>query len=220
VIRAIADWTPKIQEPFWANARFLAPRSPQAVVILAHHDAVTGNGKVRRRIAEHLAAHGLATCTVGLTNGDEHFAGRMIVNIETLSERLGGVVRFAAEWDATRGLPVAVFGEGYCAAAAMMVAAQEISGVMASGAYCGWPDLAHLALPQVRSATLLIVPGRDRDLVERNERAFCKLVCPSQIAVIGNATRSLRQVGAIHACRYLIRRWCQLHVIKHSPRGT
>jgi hypothetical protein len=35
--------------------------------------------------------------------------------------------------------------------------------------------------------------------------------------VIGNATRSLREVGAAHACRYLIRRWCQLHVAR-SPR--
>jgi hypothetical protein len=174
---------------------------------------------MRRLIAEHLAAHGLATCTVGLTSVDEHFAGRMIVDLETLCDRLRSVVQFVAEWDDTRGLPIAVFGENYCAAAAMMVAAESLPCVKVAGAYCGRPDLAGLQLAQVQAATLLIVPGRDTDLVNRNERAFGKLACPSQIAVIGNATRSLREAGAVHACRYLIRRWCQKHAIKEQSRA-
>jgi hypothetical protein len=143
----------------------------------------------------------------------------MAVDIETLCERLRGVVGFVAEWDETRGLPLAVFGEDYCAAAAMMVAAERISCVTVAGAYCGRPDLARLALPKVRTATLLIVPGQDAELVDRNERAFSKLACPSQIAVIGNAGRTLREAGAIHACRYLIRRWCQQHAVQGRCRA-
>jgi hypothetical protein len=140
----------------------------------------------------------------------------MALDVETLSDRLRGVVQFVAEMQETRGLPVAVFGEEDCAAAAMIVAAERLPGVAVAGAYCGRPDLAVLQLPQVRVATLLIVPGRDSDLLDRNERAFSKLACASQIAVIGNATRSLREAGAIHACRYLIRRWCQKHALRES----
>jgi hypothetical protein len=101
----------------------------------------------------------------------------------------------------------------------MMIAAESLSGVKVAGAYCGRPDLAGLQLPQVRTATLLIVPGRDADLLARNEHAFSKLECPSQIAVISNATRSLREAGATHACRYLIRRWCQKHAIGDRRRA-
>jgi hypothetical protein len=219
VIRAAFDLMSETQEPFWANAAFFLPRNPRALVVLAHHDAASQQAGIRRQIAEHLAAHQFATCTVDLTGADEHYAGRMVVDIETLCDRLRGVVQFVGEWDDTRGLPLAVFGEEYCAAAAMMVAAESLAGVKVAGAYCGRPDLAGLQLPQVRTATLLIVPGRDAELLERNERAFSKLVCPSQFAVIGNATRSLREVGATHACRYLIRRWCQKHAIKENSRA-
>jgi hypothetical protein len=219
VIRAATDWTIETQEPFWANADFSLPRHPRALVVLAHHNAAARPAGIRRQIAEHLAAHDLATCTVDLTAADEHYAGRMVVDVETLSERLRGVVQFVAEWDGTRGLPIAVFGEDYCAAAAMMIATESLSGVKVAGAYCGRPDLAGLQLPQVRAATLLIVPGRDAELLERNERAFGKLECPSQIAVISNASRSLREAGATHACRYLIRRWCQKHAINENSRA-
>jgi putative phosphoribosyl transferase len=219
VIRAASDWTSETQQPFWANAAFILPRHPRALVVLAHHDSAAKQAGIRRQIAEHLAAHQLGTCTVDLTEPDEHYAGRMVVDVETLCERLRGVVQFVSEWDDTRGLPIAVFGEDYCAAAAMMVAAESLSGVKVAGAYCGRPDLAVLQLPQVRTATLLIVPGRDAELLARNERAFSKLECPSQIAVISNATRSLREVGATHACRYLIRRWCQKHAINDNIRA-
>jgi hypothetical protein len=219
VIRAAANWTSEAQEPFWANAAFFLPRNPRSLVVLAHHDAAGNQARMRRLIAEHLSAHGLATCTVDLTSDCEHFAGRMIVDVETLFDRLRSVVHFVAEWDDTRGLPIAVFGEDYCAAAAMMVAAESLTCVKVAGAYCGRPDLAGLQLSEVRTATLLIVPGRDSELLARNERAFSKLDCPSQIAVIGNATRSLREAGAVHACRYLMRRWCQKHAIQGNRRA-
>ena len=219
MIRAAANWASQTQEPFWANAAFSLPRSPSSLVILAHHDAALRQARLRRHIAEHLAAHRLATCAVDLTSAGEHFAGRMTVDVETLCDRLRSVVQFATEWDATRGLPIAVFGEDYCAAAAMMVAAENLSCVKVAGAYCGRPDLAGFQLADVRTATLLIVPGRDNALLTQNERAFRKLECKSQIAVIGNATRSLREAGAMHACRYLIRRWCQKHAIRTSSRA-
>jgi hypothetical protein len=213
VIRAASPWTNDIHEPFWANARICLPQNAQAVVVLAHHEPSRQQHAVREKIGAYLAAHRLATCAVRLTKADEHVAGRMVLDTETLGDRLRGVVEFLANCDETCDLPVAIFGEGYCGAAAMMVAAGDLDCVKVAGAYCGRPELAYVFLPRVRAATLLVVPGLDRELLEGNERAFSELVCPSQIAVIGNASRRLREEGAVHACRYLIRRWCQNHVL-------
>jgi hypothetical protein len=140
----------------------------------------------------------------------------MILDIEMLADRMRNVVEFMAEFDETCGLPMAVFGEDYCGAAAMMVAADRPDCVKAVGAYCGRPDLARVYLSRVSVPTLLVVPGRDRDLLARNESTFGALGCASQIAVIGNATDSLCEAGAMHACRYLIRRWCEHHVVRSN----
>jgi putative phosphoribosyl transferase len=218
VIRAVSDWTQDVREPFWVNANLCLPRKTVALVVLAHNELGEQRKQLRRKIAEHLAGHQFACCTVGLTKGDEHVAGRMILDTETLADRFRGVVEFLAQWEATRGLSMAIFGEDYCGAAAMMVAADGMDGVKAVGAYCGRPDLARLYLPRVSVPTLLVVPGRDRELLARNEGAFGALACASQIAVIGNATRSLCEAGAMHACRYLIRRWCEYHVAPCNRR--
>jgi hypothetical protein len=216
VIRAVSDWTQEIRNPVWLNAKLCVPYNATALVILAHNEIGEQRKLLRKKISEHLAGHRLACCTVGLTREDEHVSRRMILDTETLANRLRDVVAFMTQSDETRGLPMAIFGEDYCGAAAMMVAGDRTNGVKAVGAYCGRPDLARLYLPEVPLPTLLIVPGRERDLVERNENAFGALTCASQIAVIGNATRSLCESGAVHACRYLIRRWCENHV---APRN-
>ena len=219
MIRAVTDLSHEIREPFWASANLCLPRTADALVVLAHNESDGQREQLRRKIAEHLASHRLACCAVGLTNGDEHVGGRMILDTETLADRLRGVVEFLSQFEDTRGLPLGIFGEDYCAAAAMMVATDGLETVKAVGAYCGLPDLARLYLPRVPLPTLLVVPGRDRDLVARNESAFGSLSCASQIAVIGNATRSLGETGALHACRYLIRRWCEHHVVPVNRRS-
>jgi dienelactone hydrolase len=188
------------------------------LVVLAHHDFGQRRRRLRRNIAEHLARHGLACCAVELTDGEEFLAGRMMVDTETLADRLRGVVQFLSQLDETQDLPLAIFGEDWCAAAAMMVAADGMRHVKAAGAYCGRPDLARLCLPRVRVPTLLVVPGCDHELLAKNEAVFESLQCASQIAVIGNATPGMCDAGSIQACRCLIRRWCEHHVLPARRR--
>jgi hypothetical protein len=187
---------------------------------MAHNEPNDALATRRRSIAEHLFKYRLATCTVALTRPDEHVGGRMIVDIESLADRARGVIEFMSNWRQTRNLPLAVFGEDYCGAAAMLVAAQATTSVKAAGAICGRTDLAQVYLPDVRVPTLLIVPGRDQSLLERNEKAFSKLACASQIAVIGNASRMMRETGAVRACQYLIRRWCQKYFARCGDRAN
>ena len=220
MIRAVADWTQETREPFWASANLCLPCNPVALAVLAHNEQGELRKQLRRQISEHLAEHNVACCTVGLTNADEHVAGRMILDVETLADRMRGVVEFMSNWQETQMLPMALFGEDYCAAAVLIVASEGLHYVKAVGTYCGRPDLARIYLSRVEAPTLLVVPGRDRELVERNEQAFAALVCASQIAVIGNATRRFCETGAAHACRYLIGRWCESYVAPCDSRAA
>jgi hypothetical protein len=219
VIRAISEWAQEVRQPFWATATLTGPRNPTGLVVLAHHDSRQRRRRLRRNIAEHLARHRLACCTVDLTDSTEYLGGRMMVDLETLADRFRGVVEFLSQLDETQDLPVGIFGEDWCGAAALMVAADRMERVKAAGTYCGRPDLARLYLPRVQVPTLLVVPGCDQDLLAKNEAVFESLECPSQIAVIGNATRSLCETQSIQACRYLIRRWCEHHVVSGRRRS-
>jgi putative phosphoribosyl transferase len=183
------------------------------LIIIAHCAAAGQNRRLRRQMVEYLTQHRLACCTVPLTGEDEHLAGRMLVDVETLTDRLEGVVKFMRQLDETSGLPTAIFGEHDCGAAALLAAARLGNSIEAAGAYCGRPDRVRYEIPQIQAPTLLVVPGREPDLVAQNEAAFEQLECPSQLAVIRNATRRLNEAGAIGACCHLIRRWCERHVV-------
>ena len=123
MIRAVSDWTQDVCDTFWLNANLFLPSDASAMVVLAHNEFTEQRKHLRQKIAEHLAGHQLACCTVGLTKAEEHVGGRMILDTETLADRFRSVVEFMSEFEGTRGLPMAIFGEDYCGAAAMMVAA-------------------------------------------------------------------------------------------------
>ncbi len=219
MIRASENFLPLTSEPMWVNARVSIPRGCRGLAILVHDGISAGPLSLRQKLTEHLQRYQLASCVVRLTNPDEIFGDRLCVDVESLAERLYAVVSYLSEWPDTRKLPVAVFGVGDAGIAALTVAASSPGMIRGVGAICSRPDLARLHLPQIESPTLLIVPGRDRTMVHRNETAFAELNCQSQIAVIGNAGRALHEPGAITACQYLLRRWCQQHLTPVSANS-
>jgi putative phosphoribosyl transferase len=178
-----------------------------------HNEHPAREAQVCEQIGSSLVDRRLGLCTVGLTHANEHVRGRVILDVESLTERLSGVITFLRHWHETAELPLAIFGEDLCAASALAIAANPPPELRVVGSFCGRPDLAKLQLPLVSVPTLLVVPGADRDILQRNEAAFAALNCPSQIAVIGHATRSLGEEGAVGACRYLMRRWCEQYLL-------
>jgi hypothetical protein len=212
MIRAAHNLLSELQ-PTWVNARVRLPYNASGLVLLVHNEPPARKTHLCEQIASSPLDRRLGICTVGLTHANEHVRGRLILDVESLTDRLHGVITFLRQWNETSGLPIALFGEDICAASVVAVASDPPPELRVAGSFCGRPDLARLHLPMVCLPTLLVVAGGDRQNLERNEEAFSALNCPSQIAVIGNATRSLRGEGAVGACRYLIRRWCEQHLL-------
>src|SRR5581483_6622915 len=98
-------------------------------------------------------------------------------DIGLLAARLVAAIDWLAAEPETANLPLGLFGASTGAAAALVAAAARPARVGAVVSRGGRPDLAGEALPRVEAPTLLIVGGRDEQVLALNESALAALQC-------------------------------------------
>lgn len=76
----------------------------------------------------------------------------------------------------------------------------------------GRPDLAGASLPRVRAPTLLIVGGRDEEVIRLNAAAFTRLECEKALRIVPGATHLFAEPGALEAVARLATEWFQQHL--------
>lgn len=195
------------------------PPAPAGLVIFAH-----GSGSSRRsprniQVAAALTASGFATLLFDLLTDVEAADRRNIFDIRLLSERLAAATRWAQSDPELHMLPLGYFGASTGAAAALCAAAGIGGGIRAVVSRGGRPDLAAPALHQVTAATLLIVGGADRTVLELNRQALMALRCPKDLAVVPGATHLFEERGALEQVAVLAADWFAQHLslADHSP---
>ena len=78
----------------------------------------------------------------------------------------------------------------------------------------GRPDLAGAALDAVRAPTLLIVGGRDVDVLALNRGALERLRCAKKaLEIVPGAGHLFEEPGALDAVTVLARRWFADHLL-------
>jgi len=121
-------------------------------------------------------------------------------------------VEWLAVDDATRALPVGLFGASTGGGAALVAAArmpERIGAVVSRG---GRPDLAGAALPAVRAPTLLIVGGSDDVVIQLNERAMRQMTAKVRLEIVPGATHLFAEPGALERVATLARDWFLRHL--------
>jgi dienelactone hydrolase len=108
-------------------------------------------------------------------------------------------------------LQLGYIGVSTGAAAALIAAADQAHDVKAVVSRSGLPDLADDALQRVRAATLLIVGGDDKPLIERNHLALARLQCVKELKIIPGATHRFAEPAFEEAAR-LASQWFQWHL--------
>lgn len=106
-----------------------------------------------------------------------------------------------------------LFGASTGAAAALVAASRSdirIDAVVSRG---GRPDLAGPALAKVAVPTLLIVGGRDLEVLELNKAALAQLRCPKQLDVVPGASHLFEEPGRLDQVIELARRWLAKHLV-------
>jgi dienelactone hydrolase len=194
------------------------PEGATGVVLFAHGSGSSRLSPRNRAVAEGLNAAGLGTLLIDLLTRHEDEVDRVTAalrfDIELLTLRLiGAIDRLAEGLEAaphTAGLPIGLFGASTGAAAALAAAAArpEIRAVVSRG---GRPDLAGPSLPRVRAPVLLIVGGRDPEVLKLNEQAHERLE-HSEIHIVSGATHLFEEPGALEEVTTQAADWFNRHL--------
>ncbi len=180
------------------------PAGAAGLVVFAHGSGSSRHSPRNRHVAEILDRAGIGTLLFDLLTAEEELDRALVFDIALLGRRLHAVTgqvraEVASAW--ARTLPIGYFGASTGAATALWAAAEpatdpaeEIAAVVSRG---GRPDLALSRLSAVRAPTLLLVGGRDVDVLELNRMAQREMRCPTELLVVPGATHLFEEPGAL-----------------------
>ncbi|MFI2432640.1 dienelactone hydrolase family protein [Streptomyces sp. NPDC018693] len=202
----------------------VVPPEARAVVLFAHGSGSSRHSPRNRAVAAELRTAGLGTLLIDLLTEEEERRDELTAEHRFDIPLLGGRLAHALDWLAaqptTRELPVVLFGASTGAAAALVAAARRPDRVAAVVSRGGRPDLAGDALPAVRAPVLLVVGGRDTDVLALNEEAARRMSAPHDLHVVPGATHLFEEPGALEEVAETVRRWCAERLRKPNGGGS
>ena len=187
--------------------RLEVPANARGLVIFAHGSGSSRLSPRNQHVAASLVSASFATLLLDLMSAAEDGDRRLVFDVRLLGKRLVHTMDWVREVDPVRTLPVGLFGASTGAAAALVAAAESprlVHSVVSRG---GRPDLAADWLPRVTAPTLLIVGGRDIDVLRLNRWAAERLAGPHELAVVDHATHLFEEPGALDQVCGLARQW-------------
>ncbi|RKN48530.1 dienelactone hydrolase family protein [Micromonospora endolithica] len=204
-------------------ADLLVPEPATGVVLFAHGSGSSRHSPRNVAVAHVLNRSALATVLVDLLTPaedqvDERTA-ELRFDIDLLAGRLAGIVDWLAAEEPYRALPVGLFGASTGAAAALVAAAERPGLVRAVVSRGGRPDLAGPALGRVRAPTLLLVGGRDEEVIALNEQAQDALPDDAELTVIPGATHLFEEPGTLEQVAHEAATWFTTHLPERTHFG-
>ena len=189
----------------------VVPASPLGLVLFGHGESRGRDSARNRFVTRALQQHGIATLLMDLLTPAEDDDCEAHCGIALLTHRLQAALRHVREDAGLRELPVGLLGTNSGAAAAVSVAAESPDEVVAVVSCGGRPDLAApQSLSRVRTPTLLIIGGADRQMLELNRRARARMEPWAELIVMPGATHPFEEPGALeqaaeHAAAWFVR---------------
>lgn len=188
------------------------PPRAAGVVVFAHGSG-SGRASPRNRlVADALHAAGFGTLLVDLLDAGEMGDRAKVFDIDLLASRLRAAVTLVRDDPRLAGLPIGLFGASTGAAAALRAAGApdvKVSAIVSRG---GRPELAGDGLAAVEAPTLLIVGGRDDQVLELNTLARERMRCHTDLAVVPGASHLFEEPGALDRVVALSVAWFAEHL--------
>jgi putative phosphoribosyl transferase len=179
----------------------ICPLDARGVILFAHGSGSSRFSSRNRYVAGVLQQGGFATLLLDLLTEQEDIVDQVTrqlrFDIPLLAERLTGAVDWLRSEPATDHLPIGLFGASTGAGAALIAAAARPDAVRAVVSRGGRPDLAGDALPQVGAPTLLIVGGRDEQVITLNEQAQAQMRAQTELSIVPGATHLFEEPGTL-----------------------
>ena len=202
--------------PLDLPGRLALPESARGLVLFAHGSGSSRLSPRNQHVATVLHESWIGTLLFDLLTEQEAADRVNVFDIGLLGERLSAAIAFVRSQQRTAALPLGLFGASTGAAAALVAAAHDpdVAAVVSRG---GRPDMAGPDLGRVHCPTLLIVGGRDEEVLALNQHALNHLGGAKQLAVIPGATHLFEEPGTLDEAARLAAEWFARHL---HPRGT
>jgi hypothetical protein len=110
------------------------------------------------------------------------------------------------------GFDIGHFGASTGAAAALVASIQRPEAVRAIVSRGGRPDLALNVLPEVKPPVLLVVGGKDVEVIEMNRQAAKKLTTEHELVIVPGASHLFEEPGKLDIVADLARSWFAQHM--------
>ena len=188
------------------------PGAARGLVVFAHGSGSSRFSPRNRMVAGWLGRQGYATLLFDLLTPGEAEDRAHVFDIPLLAGRVGDALSRLAEEPAAAGLAIGLFGASTGAGAALVAAAERPEAVAAVVSRGGRPDLAGAALARVQAPTLLIVGGRDTQVIALNEEALAELRCEKRLEIVPGATHLFEEPGTLETVMEKTAAWFDLHL--------
>lgn len=197
--------------PGFLDADLCVPVGAKGLVMFVHGSGSTRRSPQDRFVARALQSAGFATLLFDLLTPDEAFEGEMTArlgcDLDLLTSRVVAATRWVSALPRTRGLRLGYFGAATGAAAALAAAARIPESVIAVVSRGGRPDLVPPAtLERVRAAVLLVVGGRDEDVLLLN-RWVLRHLASAELSIVPAATHLFEEPGALECVARRAAEW-------------
>ncbi len=192
----------------------VVPANATGLVLFVHGSGSSRFSPRNNFVARELRNAGLGTLLIDLLTRVEDQDYERRFDIPLLTQRVLRVTAWLRAQPETIQLALGYFGASTGAAAALQAAAEagnKVGTVVSRG---GRPDLAGAkTLAQVRCPVLLIVGGHDDVVIELNQQAHARLVCPKELVIVPGATHLFEEPGTLEQVAKLAADWFHRHLI-------
>jgi len=192
------------------------PSQATGMVLFAHGSGSSRHSSRNRYVAGVLNEGGFGTLLLDLLTAAEEDIDMHTRHLRFDIPLLAGRLVQATDWlqrdPVTRELPIGYFGASTGGGAALVAAAERPTTISAVVSRGGRPDLAGPALPKVQAPALLIVGGRDREVIELNRMALDELRCEKQLSIVPGASHLFEETGALEKVAKLALDWFGRHL--------
>ena len=194
------------------EGNLIIPKGAKGIVIFAHGSGSSRHSPRNQYIAQELQRSGIGTLLFDLLTVEEERIDMLTRNlrfdIDLLANRLVNVTTWLLSNPATKDLKIGYFGASTGAAAALMAAKEHGNPIKAIVSRGGRPDLAESALIYVEAPTLLIVGGKDTQVIDLNQWALNRMtMLDKELKIVPGATHFFEEQGALEEVARLAREW-------------
>ena len=191
-----------------------APAVARGIVIFAHGSGSSRFSTRNLDVASKVRASGhFGTLLFDLLTPEDDLVYANRFDIGLLAERLVAASRAVHSLPGLERTPLGYFGASTGAAAAIVAAAEMAGDVRAIVSRGGRPDLAGLALGQLRAPTLLIVGGLDIEVIALNEAALGEIAAADKrLAIVPGATHLFEEPGTLDQAAELAVKWFERYL--------